>query len=438
MVPVITRQLISFYETVIERIEASFSIFLRVNASKQSILKFLIRHTTDILVTRSCIPPHYGIDRQSSTVFQIKTSAYFGSLVFYYCTRNNMCTIICRHTIFSRQVHTGPLIGFVLHYAATGHHTAGQHEQSAAFDGFVVTNHTVAYVCPLRHDGTATTGVETTATGRSRSQTVFQIDSVKHCLFIQSSRSILSELYGMITVHRLTASGLIAHCTQHSHILRSVAIVIIPVSIILIYTAHIRTFIISAHHGHAFRNHERVTLRIVRISQRIGMIHSSITFISGNLHNRRITLCHTLSCRIQHFLQLHGTGCISRRRSVCRTVTVKGHIIHSVSIRFNHIFILAFVSTGVHRTVFHAIGEVHVGKVKKVDIHILFEKVFAFLQRHHSLLPTLSRWHCIPRTRFHLFFTIHSQPTIRSRRQDTEDFHIIRTHIQCLRGSFHT
>ena len=96
------------------------------------------------------------------------------------------------------------------------------------------------------------------------------------------------------------------------------------------------------------------------------MVNGSPTPVPGHFHRSRNTGGSTLACRIQDLLQLHGTSRVRRRGSISRAVAVERHIIHSVIIRLDHVFIPALVSTGIHRTVFHTVGEVHVGKVEQV------------------------------------------------------------------------
>ena len=231
---------------------------------------------------------------------------------------------------------------------------------------------------PLRHDGTAPLGLWDSFPGHGRGLSVFQIHTVENSQFVQSYRAIARpKLHRMVAVHFLTAPGRITHGTQHGHIFSRITVFLIPIAATLnIFTICIGTFIISTHYGHAFRNHERVAFRIVRIRQRIGMIRRSTALISGYLHYGILSLRCTTPGRIQHFLQLHSTGCIIRRRSIGRSVTVEGHIIHSLRIGFYHIFITTLVSTDIYRTIFDTVGKIHISIIEQIDmIRNLFVRI---------------------------------------------------------------
>ena len=285
--------------------------------------KFCGHHTTHITVGRRRITPDDTVQSHQSSVFLINTASHTGSGIIRN-RRGNQIRPVIRSNICSTGKDTGSLFRFVQPQKASAHHRAGHQIQTTSLESLTVLDDTIAHMCSLRHNGSSTHCLGVSGTGIRFRLTVFQEESVNNCLFgqfrylqILVSRSIHKGNH-MIAVYLLLVQSRFFHRAQtclHQH-----------------WIARRKVLAVTAFQNNSFGHHISIALRIIGLTQCVGMIYKRILcrIVSGHPHiNLSLGCCgRQFSGSQQNLLQFHGTGRIVCRSAASQSFTILGYMIH--------------------------------------------------------------------------------------------------------------
>ena len=170
----IARQLVSLYETVVERIK--FRDRAARCRSQEIVGKHGISRAAHILVGRSRVAPYDRIDSRHRTFREIDAATLLRCHIVGNRVRHQMGA--CRRA-GSRIVDINARAGLcrVCHHIRARHQAARHHVQAAAFHRAAIANHAVAHMSPCRDYGASAACV--VASGRHRCRrAVFNIQPV--------------------------------------------------------------------------------------------------------------------------------------------------------------------------------------------------------------------------------------------------------------------
>ena len=209
-----------------------------------------------------------------------------------------------------------------------------------------------------RHNGTTTARIRIAGSSHRISRTISKPYAVYDCLLFSTCpiSRLFTKRYSMITINRQFGLRAFIYCTKLCRIIYNVTTSFItPICII---------FIISTFKNYAIRNNIAITLWIILVRKRIGMVNKSCSThtVTCNLDNNfiRRMFFFILTGSIQYCLQFHRASRILGRIATSVSGSVLSYIIKSIIIRFYIILIITFVSSNVYRTIFNTIGIIHI------------------------------------------------------------------------------